>query len=51
MLHDWYSVYTEALNMIDRDMGINYFQKSNVSGSYLIYTTKESFNYTNKIKY
>ena len=42
MLHDWYAVHTEALNIVDRDKGINYFRKSKIPGSYLLKTTIES---------
>ena len=38
MLSDWYAVHTDALNVVDRDMGINYFRKSKVPGAYLIKT-------------
>ena len=41
MVSDWYSVHLEGLNIVDRDMGINYFRKSKVPGSYLIPTTFE----------
>ena len=34
MLADWYAVHTDALNVVDRDMGINYFRKSKVPGAY-----------------
>ena len=44
MLFDWYTVHTEALNVIDRDMGINYFRKSKVPGSYTCMTSTEYYN-------
>ena len=43
MLADWYTVYLEALSIIDRDMGIGYFRKSKVPGSYQLYTSYELF--------
>ena len=42
MLADWYAVHTDALNVVDRDMGIKYFRKSKVPGSFLCQTTMES---------
>ena len=41
MMNDWFSVHREALNCVDRDMGINFFRKSKVPGSYLIATSSE----------
>ena len=43
MLYDWYSVHTDALNVVDRDMGIKFFRKSKVPGSYLVSTSDELF--------
>ena len=42
MAADWRSVHTEALNVIDMDMGIKYFRKSKVPGAHNVYTTEES---------
>ena len=44
MVGDWYSVHLEALNVVHRDMGIRYFRKCKVPGSYLIPTTEEIHN-------
>ena len=44
MIKDWYPVHTEALNVIDRNMGINFFRKSKVPGSYFIRTSDEVKN-------
>ena len=44
MLHQWHTVHTEALNVIDRDKGIKFFRKSRIPGSYLIATTEEYNN-------
>ena len=41
MLVDWYTVHREALSVVDRDMGIQYFRKSKVPGSHMIRTTNE----------
>ena len=41
MMNDWFSVHREALNCVDRDMGINFFRKLKVPGSYLIATSSE----------
>ena len=43
MLSDWYTVHLEALGVVDRDMGINYFRKSKVPGSYKLVTSNEFF--------
>ena len=43
-MSDWYTVHVEALNCVDRDMGIKYFRKSKVPGSYLIPTLNELYN-------
>ena len=44
MIHDWYTVHTEALGKIGRDMGINFFRRSKVPGSFLCRTTNELIN-------
>ena len=41
MVSDWHSVHMEALNVVNRDMGIKYFRKSKIPGSYFIPTTDE----------
>ena len=41
MVSDWQTIHEEVLNNIDRDMGIKYFRKSNVQGSFIIPTTDE----------
>ena len=41
MMHDWYSVHVDALNIVDRDMGINFFRKSKVPGLSSILTSDE----------
>ena len=41
MIKDWYPVHTEALNVIDRNMGINFFGKSKVPGSCFIRSSDE----------
>ena len=32
---DWYTVHKEALNKVDYEMGLSYFQKCGISGSSL----------------
>ena len=44
MVSNWYSVHLEALNVVHRDMGIRYFRKCKVPGSYLIPTTEDMHN-------
>ena len=44
MVSDWYTLHVEALNCVDCDMGIKYFRKSKVPGSYLIPTLNELYN-------
>ena len=44
MLYDWYYVHTDALNIVDRDMGNKYFRKSKVPGLYLVPTTDEIYS-------
>ena len=44
MLYDWYSVHLDALNVVNRDMGIRFFRKSKVPGSYLTPTTDEIYS-------
>ena len=43
-MHDWYAVHTIALTKIDRDMGVNFFCKSKVPGSFLCRTTNKLIN-------
>ena len=43
MLVNWFSVHTDALNIVDRDMGIKYFRKSKVPGAHLVKTSIETF--------
>ena len=38
---DWYSVHTEALNIIDRDDGIKYYRNSSIPGSKKMLTSSE----------
>ena len=44
MLYEWYAVHTEALNVVDRDMGINYFRKSKIPGFYACLISTEYYN-------
>ena len=41
MVSDWHLVHMEGLNIVHRDMGIKYFRKAKVPGSYLIPTSDE----------
>ena len=41
MIRNWYEVHREALNVVDRDMGIKFFRKSKVPGSNMVLTTEE----------
>ena len=41
MVNDWQSVHAEALLQVDRDMGIKFFRKSKVPGSFQLPTTAE----------
>ena len=38
---DWYSVHTEALNIIDREDGIKYYSNSGIPGSKKMLTSSE----------
>ena len=44
MLHEWYVVHQDDLNLVNRAMVIKYFHTSKVSGSNLILTIDELYS-------
>ena len=44
MVSEWYLVHLEAMNVVNRDMGVRYFRKCKVPGSYSLFTTDEINN-------
>lgn len=48
MNHDWESVHYEALQIVDRDIGIKYFRRSGIPGSQTMFTLDEYLQFENQ---
>ena len=44
MVSNWFEVNLETLKIVHRDMGIRYFRKRKVPGSYMLPTSEELRN-------
>ena len=51
MIHDWRKVHSEALNVVDRDIGIKYIWRCGIPGSRKLLTHDEYQQFVNNYKY